>query len=306
MSEYPPNLRAYSQHRKALRMASQGVMPPVFDSYAKHMKLISEGSALATIGAKHHHLENIIVNKSYLDGVAGPHQRYFESIGARAYAPWMRISQQRAGDLFSTQSWPLARIGQQEKLAESLTRQFAPLTRIRQQEELVKSIRRSIGAFGTDRQLRALVDSITGRSRFASMVGIDASVASMTTMPQFKAMVGTSVMPRDQWAGMFERIRLPLGEELYEDSVLTFDASADLVESRTDHEWWVLRLPFHVQLGLMILALQGVDATGDFVCNITHNEIPPEVRSAAKLLFALATILVGYLAAQAEAEDDSE
>lgn len=154
-------------------------------------------------------------------------------------------------------------------------------------------------------QNRKLLKSISGRTSFASMIGVNSTLSAISSQPGFGAMIGTAVMPRPAWQGIFDGLRGPIGTDLYEDTRAEFDAAAILAGEGEGETWWIARLPFVAQVALLLVVLQALDAAGEFMSDMTGADVPPAYRSATTVLFALAATLLAFIEAKAKAAADS-
>jgi len=138
---------------------------------------------------------------------------------------------------------------------------------------------------------RTMIDSIAARQQFADVIGADRPFSEIVATPGLASLVGAATMPRPAWTSVLEDLRPAIGDELYAETAAEFDAASEIAgEGET---WWIARLPLVMQIGLLIVVLQALDAAGKFLEDLTGANVPPAYRSGVQFLFTLAIALMG-------------
>jgi hypothetical protein len=191
------------------------------------------------------------------------------------------------------------------KWLDSISGRSAVLDMVENSRKALDSISGRSAVLDMVENSRKALDSITGRGSLDSIVGARNAIAALAT-PDFASMIGTVAMPRPAWTGLFDGLREGIGADLYDEAVAEFNAAADLAGEDDAGTWWVFRLPLVVQLALLLLALQVVDKTSEFMADLAGgDDLPPAYRSGTQVLFALVAVLLAVIDAKASADDDS-
>ncbi len=186
---------------------------------------------------------------------------------------------------------------------------MGPSSTMKMMEESQRRLERLMGPSSTMKMMEESQrrwSSVMARSSFSAMIGARESMADFAARPVFSAMVGAATMPRTQWSGVFEELRQDMGVGLYDEAQRDFDDAAELVDVAEARSWWVERLPVHVQLGLLVLALQVLEQVSNFVGDLAGEDVAPAYRSATQALFALAVVLLALIDARASVAKDDE
>jgi hypothetical protein len=147
---------------------------------------------------------------------------------------------------------------------------------------------------------RRLVDSILGRASFAAMIGAHESVAHVLSQPRLASMVGGAALPRSALESALGSLREPIGSGLFAEVMNALEVAGEGAGESEGSTCWLARLSPVVQLGLLLVVLQSLDAIGQSVVSFAGEEAPTEYQNGARVLFALATAMYACIIARAD------
>jgi hypothetical protein len=145
-----------------------------------------------------------------------------------------------------------------------------------------------------------LIDSISLRASFAAMIGAHESVSHVLTQARVASMVGGAALPRSASESALGSLREPIRSRLYAEVINALEVADEGADESEESTWWLARLSPVVQLGLLLVVLQSLDAIGQSIVSFAGEEVPTEYEDGARILFALATAMYACLIARVD------
>jgi hypothetical protein len=131
-------------------------------------------------------------------------------------------------------------------------------------------------------------------------------LSDIIAAPQFASMIATPVMPTYDWSRVLEGMQGAIGAAFVDAATAEFDLAAEVVAEPEGDVWWFARLPMMAQFGLLLMVLQVLDKAGEFMGDLTGQDVPPAYRTGVEMLFCLAFALHALIEAKAEVEEDGD
>lgn len=213
----------------------------------------------------------------------------------------MLASQDRVSDLIAGHYSAANVVNNNSRALEIARGQNSTLLTIAQSRRVADLAAGRNSLFQTVEGSRKLLESIAARRDFAATIGINDTLAAISSRPYFSTMIATAVMPRPAWIERIETLRTAIGEPLYAQAVAGFDQAADLLEAPAPRLWWIERLPVHAQLGLLLIVLQVIEKVSEFAQDATGVHLPKAYTSGVEVLFALAAAILFVIDARVNA-----
>ena len=256
------------------------------------------------------------VERSMIFELLEQQRRTMDFLTGRNSVMRMLQDQKRMADLTRSQLFALKMVTDNRRaidLARGPTSTFQAIERSRRVTDLISG-RNSI--FQSLENSRKLMDTITARPQFAATMGMNDTLAAISSRPYFSTMIGTATMPRPAWIETIESLRTAIGNPLYADVVTQFDEAAELAEDGDEDGdedededescWWIERLPLGTQFALLFVLLEVIDKMSELGQAATGVHLPPAYTAAVQVLFALAAAILALVDARAKAVANDE
>jgi hypothetical protein len=238
----------------------------------------------------------------YLAGL-GQTQKMLESISGPNIVQQDLNHTQRLLDLVSGRSVFQQDLNHTQRLLDLVSGPNA-FQRTLDTNERLSNLLQSVGGVDTIR-IGSMLDSIAGNRGFAQLIGTDSLVSGMLGRPSFRSLIGNATLPRAGWSSVLADFTPLVGAGLVGDFGEAIDAISDTEPEQGAGTWWVGRLSTAQQLGLLVAALAVLDKASRFATDLSgERELPPAYYSGTQLLFALVAVLLIYI--QAKADEDNE
>ncbi len=131
-------------------------------------------------------------------------------------------------------------------------------------------------------------------------------LADVLGASQFASMIATPTMPRHEWTRALAEMQGAIGAGVVEAATAEFELAAEVAAQPDGEEWWFARLPVVVQFGLLLMVLQVLDKAGEFLGDLTGQDVPPAYRTGVEMLFCLAFALLALIEAKADSGDEDD